>query len=203
MNIAIIFGERKRLYMNYGIKLIEMVCDLIERADFKNEMISAYKEAENCPDNFVEGYEERFAEAVGASLGEILEIFYNDTFKYEESTCCEGYGKLTDFLYALDTDVNDIVDELDNITSENCFYDVEGEKINDDEEIRLMRNVSVLYDIYSVINEDKTEENLTFWGFMREMYTDSKKMKEILDCCESDDTDEIWAEWLVCSKRAV
>lgn len=190
--------------MNYGIKLIEMVCDLIERADLKNEIIEAYKSTEDCPDNFVDGYEARYADSVGNSLGEILEIFYNNTFKYNESTCCEGYGKLIDFLYALDVDVNDIVDELDEIANQNCFYDIEGEKIDDDEEIRMMRNLTTLFNLYEIVAEDiGNEKEITLWTFMREYYPDSKKIKAILELCGSDDAEEIWTEWLICSQRAV
>lgn len=190
--------------MNYGIKLIEMICEVAECPDDKEKMIEAYNNAENCPDNFAEGYETRYAESIGNSLGEILEIFYDNTFMYEESVYCEGYGKLIDFIYALDVDVEQIVDSLDEITLDGCFYDIEGEIIDNDEDVRMMRNLTTLFNLYEIVAEDiGNEKEITLWSFMREYYPDSKKVKAILELCGSDDVEEIWTEWLICSQRAV
>lgn len=190
--------------MSYGIKLVELVCELVKRTDLKNEMIEAYRNAEISPDNFVDGYEVRYADSIGCSLGEILEIFYNNTFKYNESTCCDGYGKLIDFLYALNVDVTDIVDELDEIANQDCFYDIEGNKIDDDDEIRMMRNLTTLFNLYEIVAEDiGDEKEMNLWVFMNDYYPDSKRIKTILEFCGSDDVEEIWTEWLICSQRAL
>lgn len=190
--------------MNYGIKLIETVCDLIDRARIRSELIKAYRNAEISPDNFVDGYEVRYADSIGYSLGEILEIFYNNTFKYNESTRCDGYEKLINFLYALNVDVTDIVDELDEIANQDCFYDIEGNKIDDDDEIRMMKNLTTLFNLYEIVADNiGDEKEMNLWMFMNNCYPDSKRIKTILEFCGSDDVEEIWTEWLICSQRAL
>lgn len=185
--------------MNYGIKLIEMVCNLVEAdEERKKELIKAYEET--TPDNFVDGYEERSIDWVGDSLSIMLHVFYDNAFKYEESTYCEGYGKLVDFLYGLGVDVNDIVDELDEITNIGCFYDIEGNIISDDEEIRLMRNAGALYNLCEYVYPEDCAG--TIWQFMSGAYKNAQKIDRILTECAPADADDIMKEWKVCVRRA-
>ena len=90
--------------MNYGHWLIEQVCKLTE-SDAADMIKTAYDKLEPKPDNFVGGYQIRLlthGDTDVNDLSKLLEIYYNSSFKYEESVSCEGYAGLIDFLYALD-----------------------------------------------------------------------------------------------------
>ena len=182
--------------------LIDSVCNL---AEMDSEALkAAYDKMEVKPDNFDAGYPVRYILSDGKidGLGELLEVFYGNTFKYEESTYCEGYGKLIEFLYAIDIgedcDVNEIVERLDDLTNENALFDIEGEKINDDDDIRIMRNVNTLFGLKQLLNGDTSEESI--WQFMNADYRDHRKVMRLLEESKAGDADEILSEWLVCSE---
>ena len=191
--------------MNYGHLLIEQVC-AITQSGAADMLKAAYDCLEPKPDNFVGGYQVRYlthGQPDSCDLAAILEVFYNDGFRYEESVSCEGYGRLIDFLYALDGESEDgklafelidIIECLDDITNENALYDIEGEKISDDDEIRRMRNACAIYAL-----TDAEENGETLWNFIDHEYTDMSAVKKIVEDSGISNAEELLAEWLVCA----
>lgn len=191
--------------MNYGHWLIEQVCKLTE-SDAADMIKAAYDRLEPNPDNFAGGYQIRLlthGDTDVNDLSELLEVYYNSSFKYEESVSCEGYSGLIDFLYALDSisedaklafELSDIIRRLDDISNENALYDIEGEKIEEDAEIRRMRNACAIYSL-----TDAEQTGKTLWSFMDKEYTDMSTVKKIVEDSDIDNAEELLAEWLVCA----
>ena len=191
--------------MNYGHWLIEQVCKLTE-SDAADMIKTAYDKLEPKPDNFVGGYQIRLlthGDTDVNDLSKLLEIYYNSSFKYEESVSCEGYAGLIDFLYALDGtsedgklafELSDVIRRLDDISNENALYDIEGEKIEEDAEIRRMRNACAIYSL-----TDAEQTGKTLWNFMDKEYTDMSTVKKIVEDSDIDNAEELLAEWLVCA----
>lgn len=191
--------------MNYGHWLIEQVCRITE-SDAADMIKTAYDNLEPKPDNFAGGYQIRMLTRGGTDavdLSSLLEIYYNSSYKYEESVTCDGYAKLINFLYALDDNSEDgrlafelsaVIDRLDAISNENALYDIDGEKIDNDEEIRRMRNVSAIYAL-----TDAEQNGETLWSFMENEYTDMSAVKKIVEDSGISNAEELLAEWLVCA----
>ena len=191
--------------MNYGHLLIEQVCE-ITQSSAADMLKAAYDRLDSKPDNFTGGYEIRHLTRASKDmpdLATILEVFYNDGFRYEESVCCEGYGRLIDFLYTLDGksedgklafELMDIIERLDDISNENALYDIEGEKISDDDEIRRMRNACAIYAL-----TDAEDNGETLWSFIDHEYTDMSTVKKIVEESGISNAEELLAEWLVCA----
>ena len=191
--------------MNYGHLLIEQVC-AVAGSSAADMIKAAYDRLDRKPDNFTGGYQIRYLTRIQKSmpdLAAILEVFYNDSFRYEESVSCDGYSKLIDFLYALDGesedaklafDLMDIIERLNDISNENALYDIEGERISDDDEIRRMRNACA---IYALTDAENNGENL--WSFIDHEYTDMSTVKRIVEDSGISNAEELLAEWLVCA----
>ncbi len=174
----------------YRKALLEWVCKLVE-VDFRPELVPE-------KDNFAEGYQAR-VEALGEcnDLQNLLLAFYNNGFKYEESPFCDGYGKLVDFIYGIKGDdnyVNEIVEELDEITNAHAFRDYDGDIIDNDDEIRYLRCLHTLYDLYE-LSEDYSDKTMSIEVFAGENFNSLIEVKKYLTLCDEDEAAELMKEW--------
>ena len=132
----------------YGEALIHALCGITATdTETHYRMLKAYKTAKHRLDNFENGYKERFKEFNkkrknnpyfnlidrSVMLNYLIQIFYNDEF-VEGTGSCEGYGKLIEFIYSLDCDLDRLDDKLDELTDyykadeENNDWDDESEE---------------------------------------------------------------------------
>ena len=90
---------------------------------------------------------------IETSLNDILEFHFGSGFPRPEAPTCESYSELTDLLYEVGKlvgiDVDEMVERLDVIATENALRDENGEIIYDDAEID--RRLSLITDENVVI----------------------------------------------------
>lgn len=171
----------------YRRLLMEKVCELTE-IPFDPRCIPK-------TDNFAAGYQDRLKDMDYCDLEVLLRVFYNDGFKYPESTFCEGYGKLVDFVYLSGSPyAEEIVEELDEITVEDAFRDENGELVSDDNRVRYLRCLNTMYDLYTDSKENE-EQIMSIECFEREKFDSMNEILKYLSICDEEEKEELLTEW--------
>lgn len=108
------------------------------------------------------------------SLDEILIHYFGSGFKRPTDWSCDSYEKLTSMLYDLAKEcsienINEIVDALDEISSEDCIYDNNGnlihtEDMSDEEYNNLQKysNLSSRNDVYIALKDITDYDNTEY-----------------------------------------